>query len=305
MFKQTIFLSTFVFAVVASAQNAGTPPPPAGSTPAAPAAPAAPATARKTPATPDGVLARINNRTITLSEFNRRFEQNSQLVPGKAPPKAEVLKNIVYFELATQEAKRLGLQNDPTLKEQFDILLYQAIVRRYIQPKIDGLDVSEAEVRKYYEDNPLLRTSHIILLSRPGMSEKEVKDLRDRAAKVLAEVKAAKKPFEELVRQYSEGPSARAGGDVDWGARHKLLPEYYEAALALKNTGEVSNIIETPYGLHIIKLTGRKAYSELDPVYREFIIRTIRENKGQGVYNAYFEDLKKKGKVIINDTLLK
>ena len=55
----------------------------------------------------NSVLAKINDRTITLNEFNKRFEQNSQLVPGKAPPKAEVLKNIIAFELATQEARRL------------------------------------------------------------------------------------------------------------------------------------------------------------------------------------------------------
>ncbi len=257
------------------------------------------------PKSKDTVLAKINGRVITVSEFNRRYEQNTQIVPGKAPPKADVLKNIVYFELATQEARKLNLHQDPSLKEQFDILLYQAIVRRYIQPKIDSLEVSESEVRKYYDDNPLLRTSHIILLSRPGMSESDVKDLKNRAEKVLAEVKSGKKSFEDLVRQHSEGPSARAGGDVDWGARHKLLPEYYEAALALKNIGDISSVIETPYGLHIIKLTGKKPYSEIDSVYKDFIIRTIRENKGQGIYNAYFEDLKKKAKVTVNDSLLK
>jgi len=251
------------------------------------------------------VLAKINERVITLDEFNKRYEQNSQLVPGRAPDKNEVLKNIVYFELATQEARRLKLPQDAALREQFDILLYQAVVRRYIQPKVDALDVSESEVRKYYEANPLLRTSHIILLTRPGMTEQESKDLRNRANKVLEDVRAAKKSFDDLARQYSEGPSAKTGGDVDWGARHKLLPEYYEAGLQLKNIGDISNIVETPYGLHIVKLTGRKPYNEIDSVYRDFIIRTIRENKGQGLFAAYFEDLKKKSKVSINDALLK
>ncbi len=303
MFKKNAVFSWAIGLSLAGAVGAQTPPVASPTPPTE--SPAAAKPAAKKAGAGDQVLVRINNRSITLNEFNRRFEQNSQLVPGKAPPKSEVLKNIVYFELATQEARRLGLHNDPTLREQFDILLYQAVVRRYIQPKIDSLEVSEAEVRKFYEDNPLLRSSHIILLSRPGMSEKEGKELRERATKILAEVKSSKKSFEELVRQHSEGPSARAGGDVDWGARHKLLPEYYEAALALKNVGDVSGVVETPYGLHIIKLTGRRPYGELDPVYREFIIRTIRENKGQGIYNAYFEDLKKKAKVSVNDALLK
>jgi peptidyl-prolyl cis-trans isomerase C len=267
------------------------------------AQPAAPAPAA--PVASKDVLARINDKVISVQEFNQRFEQNSKLVPGAKPTKEDVLKNIVYFELATQEARRLGLHRDEDLKDQFDILLYQAIVRKNVQPKVDGLEVAEAEVRKFYGLNPLLRTSHIILLSKPGMNDTEVKDLKKRAETVLSQVKSGKKSFEDLARQYSEGPSAKTGGDVDWGARHKLLPEYYEAALQLKNIGDVSNLVETPYGIHIIKLTGRRPYSEMDAVYRDFIIRTIREQKGQEIFNAYFEGLKKKASVSVNEALLR
>ncbi len=253
-----------------------------------------------------GPVATINDRIITLEEFNRRYEQNSQLVPGKAPSKTDVLKNIVNFELAAQEARKQKIHLDPALKEQFDILLYRALMERNVQPKIESLSVAEDEVKKYYDDNPLIRTSNIILLSKPGMNQDEVKELRERASKVLAQVKENKKSFEDLARQFSEGPSAKTGGDVDWGARHKLLPEYYEAALALKTVGETSDLVETPYGIHIIKLTGKKSYKELDSLYRDFIIRTIRENKGQGVYKAYFDDLRKKpyNRVIVNESLL-
>jgi parvulin-like peptidyl-prolyl isomerase len=253
-----------------------------------------------------GPVATINDRIITLEEFNRRYEQNSQLVPGKAPSKTDVLKNIVNFELAAQEARKQKIHLDPALKEQFDILLYRALMERNVQPKIESLSVAEDEVKKYYDDNPLIRTSNIILLSKPGMNQDEVKELRERASKVLAQVKENKKSFEDLARQFSEGPSAKTGGDVDWGARHKLLPEYYEAALALKTVGETSDLVETPYGIHIIKLSGKKSYKELDSLYRDFIIRTIRENKGQGVYKAYFDDLRKKpyNRVIVNESLL-
>jgi len=250
------------------------------------------------------VLASINNKVITLEEFNRRFEQNSQLVPGATPSKEDVLKNIIYFELATQEARDKKIHLEQALKDQFDILLYQSIVRRFIQPKVDALKISESEVRKYYDDNPLLRTSHVILLSKPGMNEAEVNDLKARATDVLKKINSGKKTFEEYAKEYSEGPSAKTGGDVDWGARHKLLPEYYEAALALKKIGDVSGLVETPYGIHIIKLTGKRAYSEMDAVYKDFIVRTLRESKGQKVFDDYFGDLRKKAKVTVNEKLL-
>lgn len=257
------------------------------------------------PANGGKALVRVNEVSITLDEFNRRYEQNSKLVPGATPSKDDVLKNIIYFELATQEARRLKIHQEQALKDQFDILLYQAIIRRFVQPKVDSLEVSESEVRKYYDANPLLRTSHIILLSKPGMSETELKDLRKRAQDALSAVRSAKKTFEEYAQQYSEGPSAKTGGDVDWGARHKLLPEYYEAALKLKSIGDVSDLVETPYGIHIVKLSGRRPYAEMDAVYKDFIVRTLRESKGQDIFNAYFDGLRKKAKVTVNEDLLK
>jgi len=253
----------------------------------------------------NSVIAKIGDRSITLGEFNKRYEQNSQLVPGQAPSKEEVLKNIIYFELATQEARKLKIHQDASLREQFDILLYQAVVRRFIQPKIDSLEVSESEVRKYYEASPLIRTSHIILLSKPGMNEEELRELRTRAGTILETVKTSKKSFEDLARQYSEGPSAKTGGDVDWGARHKLLPEYYEAALQIEKIGGFSGVVETPYGFHIIKLTGKRPFAQMDSVYKDFIIRTLRENKGQSIFNSYFEDLKNKNNVVVNEALIK
>lgn len=251
------------------------------------------------------VLARINNETITLEEFNRRYEQNSQLVPGATPSKEDVLKNIIYFELATQEARKKGIHQEQSLKDQFDILLYQEMVKRFVQPQIDALKVSESEVRNYYNRNPLLRTSHIILLSKPGMSSEEVAEMKTRAAEVLEKVKSGKKSFEEYAREYSEGPSAKTGGDVDWGARHKLLPEYYEAALKLSNKGDISDLVETPYGIHIIQLTGKRPFSEMDAAYRDFVVRTIRESKGQQVFDDYFGKLRADSKVFVNEKLLK
>jgi parvulin-like peptidyl-prolyl isomerase len=251
------------------------------------------------------VLAKINEKSITVEDFNKRFDQNSKLVPGKVPSKQDVLKNIIYFELAIQDARRLNIHREDSLKDQFDVLLYQSYVRRFIQPIIDKLQIPESEVRDFYKNNPLIRTSHIVLLSKPGMTDAERADLKKRADDIWKQVTAGKKDFKDLAREYSEGPSAKTGGDVDWGGRHKLLPEYYEAANALKNLGDVSPPIETPYGLHIIKLTGRKPYSEIDSVYKEFIVRTLREIKGQEKYNEYFAALQKKNNVLVNEELLK
>ncbi len=250
-------------------------------------------------------VAQINEKKISIGEFDKRFEQNSQLIQGQKPSKQEVLKNVIYFELATQEARKLNLHKDDDLREQFDILLYQALVRKNIQPKIDQLKIAEKDVREFYEAAPLLRTQHIILLTRADMSAAEVTAVRNRSTKILSEIREGKGSFDSYVEKYSEGPSAKTGGDVDWGAKHKLLPEYYDAALALKKVGDVSDVVATPYGFHIIKLTGRKPYKEIDSIYKDFIIRSLKEQRGQAVYEEYFDGLRKKSRVVINEELLK
>lgn len=250
-------------------------------------------------------LATIADKKISVEDFQKRYQQNVDLSPqGITPNKEDVLNNIINFELAVAEAKSSNLVNDPAIKEQFNILLYQELVRREIQPKIDQLKVAESDVRKYYNDNPLIRTQHIILLTNPEMTELEIQDVEKRAQKVLALVKEGKRSFDSLVKEYSEGPSAKSGGDVDWGARHKLIPEYYEAALQLKSVGNTSQVVATPYGFHIIKLTGIKPYAQVDKNYKAFIIRTLKEVKGKSVYDTYFASLRKKFPVSVNKEAL-
>jgi parvulin-like peptidyl-prolyl isomerase len=246
-------------------------------------------------------VATIGSKKISVEEFQKRFQQNVDLSPqGMSPNKEDVLNNIINFELAIAEANRKKLANEKSVQEQIDILLYQELVRREIQPKIDSLKVAESDVRSYYKDNPLVRTKHIIFLTTPEMTELEVQDVEKQAQKVLAMLNSGKRDFESLVKEYSEGPSAKTGGDVDWGARHKLIPEYYEAALRLKTVGKTSPVISTPYGFHIIKLTGIKPYSQIDKNYKAFAIRTLKEVKGKTVYDKYFASLKKRFPVKVN-----
>ncbi len=246
-------------------------------------------------------VAVIGSKKITPDEFKERYEQNKALsLPGQAPAKEEVLSNIVNFELAIQEAKNQGLEKDPTFKDQFEILLYKTLVQKQLKPKIESLKISESEIRDYYDQNPLVRTRQIVFLVSPDMKKEEVEKVRARANNVYEMLNGGKKKFEELVAEFSEGPSAKFGGLVDWSARNKLVPEYYEAALSIKDPGKYSRVITTPYGFHIIQLEGVKAFSGVDKDYKNFIVRTMKEIKGRSVYDAYFTDLKKKYAVKTN-----
>lgn len=246
-------------------------------------------------------VAVIGQKKISAEEFNERYQQNKELsVPGKSPSKEEVLANMVNFEVAVQEARTKGIDHDPILKDQFEILLYKALVQKELKPKIDALKVPETDIRDYYDRNPLLRTRQIVFLINPDMKPAEVQKVKARAQNVYDLLASGKKKFADLVTEFSEGPDAKYGGLVDWAARNKLVPEYYEAALRLKQPGQFSAVVESPYGFHIVELEGIKPYSGIDNDYRNFIVRTMREIKGRSVYEAYFTDLKKKYAVKTN-----
>jgi peptidyl-prolyl cis-trans isomerase D len=124
-------------------------------------------------------------------------------------------------------------------------------------------EVTEAEARVYYDRNierfeqgERVRASHIIFMTM-AKTEDEIKQIEVRANEVLAKVKAGG-DFAELAKQYSEDPGTKDnGGDLGWIQRDgQMVPSFEQATFALQ-PGEISDLIETEYGLHIIKVHER------------------------------------------------
>jgi len=135
---------------------------------------------------------------------------------------------------------------------------------RYLLIDIDALRakvrVPERDIERYYNDNietystpEQVRASHI-LFKTEGKKDEEVKA---RAEAVLKEVRAGK-DFAELAKKYSEDEaSAGNGGDLDYFSRGKMVPEFDEVAFSLA-PGQVSDLVKTQYGYHIIKVVDKK-----------------------------------------------
>lgn len=121
---------------------------------------------------------------------------------------------------------------------------------------------SEAELRDYYRQNVAdtsraeqRRASHILLLLAPGASADEKARVRAEAEQILAEVRRDPKRFAELARTRSQDPgSAAKGGDLDWFGRGAMVKPFEDAVFALQK-GQISDIVESEFGLHIIQLT--------------------------------------------------
>lgn len=247
------------------------------------------------------VIATVGNKKITVDDFNKKFNEiKSQTL--NPPTKTQFLEDMVRYEVGLQEAAKRNLEKDPVVIERVQQETYKALLEKDLGPKVQKIQVSDAEMKAWYKNNPEIRTSHILIEFKPGATPEQIAEAKKRATEIYDEVKKSKRPFEELVKLYSDDPlSKQAGGDVGWQSRVTLVPAYYEAALSGK-VGEIKGLIETPFGFHIIKITGRRSF---DDANKRQVRAAVFDEKRKQAFNEYFEKLKKSYSIKTNPGLLK
>jgi peptidyl-prolyl cis-trans isomerase D len=130
----------------------------------------------------------------------------------------------------------------------------------------ESVVISEAELRRRYEANrsawqqeEQVKARHLLFSTRGATPEVDRK-MKERADSLLAAIREKSDvDFEALVRSFSQEPGAAAsGGDLGWFGRKRMVKEFEDAAFALK-PGEISGVVKTMFGYHIIKVEGHKA----------------------------------------------
>lgn len=249
----------------------------------------------------DDTVAVVGTKAITVKELNEKYEEI--LKQTLNPPSKEVfLEDLIRYEMGVQEALKRGVQDEPIVKERIRQEIYKGLIEKELGKAIGEIKVTEKEMQAYYQKNPEIRTSHILIEFRPDANEDQKKAAKDRATEIQEEVRKSKRPFEELVGLYTDDVlSKRTGGDVGWQSRMTLMPAYYNAALAMK-VGEVKGLIETQYGYHIVKVTGRRGYNDAN---KQQIRMAVFDEKRKELFDSYFAKLKKLYPVKINKALIK
>src|SRR5206468_626449 len=181
-------------------------------------------------------------------------------------------------------------------------LMVQKLLQGEVMSKIE---IKPSDISAFYEKNPdkfqqpeTVHAAHILVIVPPGSDEKAKAALKAKAVEALQAAKAGK-DFGALARQYSQDGSAQHGGDLGFFPRGQMVPAFEQAAFALK-PGEVSDLVETQFGFHIIKMIekrpgGTVPFAQVAPKIQEFLENQAQSDKAK----AYVETLKAKGKVEI------
>jgi peptidyl-prolyl cis-trans isomerase C len=248
------------------------------------------------------ILAEVNNGSITTGDFDRELKNLPEYLKAMADTpqgRKEMLDTMVVRELILQQAAKDGLDKGPEIEEKLQDLKKRLIVESFLKKKVEAESkVSDDDMKKFYEQNKdkfksgeQIKASHILV-----KTEKEAND-------ILTKLKSGGN-FEELAKKYSVDSSAAKGGDLGWFGKGSMVPAFEKAALALKE-GQISGVVKSDFGFHIIKLTGKRPagirpYEEV----KEQIKGAIMPTKQQEVFQKIKDELKKTAKITIKEDVL-
>lgn len=251
------------------------------------------------------VLAEIDGEKITLSEFTRELDRiplELKMFVLSQVGKKNYLERMITKKLLLREAKKEGIEKEKEFQERLSELREQLLIEMLLKKKITtDFRIDDAELKKYYEAHkeefkrpPEINTRHILL-----KTEEEARQIQEKLMKG--------EDFVELAKKYSIDPAAKVtGGELGYHPRGSLVPEYEEEAFKLKKVGQISGIVKSRFGYHLIRLEGIKppSYAQFDEVKELIRQRMIQEKQGE-ILQKYIEDLKKNAKIKINEDLLK
>ena len=265
----------------------------------------------------------------------------SELAGRGTPPKREdvvnlAVRRVINSRLLAQEARRRNLKPDSARvdaalaqleaqaggRDEFDASLdrlgatyeqlranfsekdlVQVFLTTQIEPQIV---VTAEEVAAYYDANleefdrpEMVRARHILIRLKPNPTAADTKEARARATAARQRVVAGE-DFAVVAAEVSEGREASNGGDMGFFARDSMMPALTDVAFALE-IGQISNIIETQFGFHILKVEEKRAASRMtfeeakEPV-RQFLI----ENQSREKLTAVLAELSETATIVKN-----
>ncbi|MDZ7317575.1 MAG: peptidylprolyl isomerase [candidate division KSB1 bacterium] len=211
--------------------------------------------------------------------------------------------------LSEQKFQDFLLQNHLTPETFAANLADELKVQKLLDQKVASQvgEITDEEALQYYNDHgekflqpERIRVHHILFKVTDPKDEKQLQIAQNKAMRILEKIRKGGN-FETLARQNSEDPSAFKGGDLGFFAKGDMIKEFEDAAFSLK-IGEVSNLVRTPLGFHIIRLDERQASDKVPFNEVRLEIRNqLKQERSTRLFENYVSTLKAKAKIRIKE----
>ncbi|MBL8515973.1 MAG: peptidylprolyl isomerase [Betaproteobacteria bacterium] len=215
----------------------------------------------------DPVLARGKNTEIRKSHFEAEKRN--------APPEARLqystsmeriqrtIEKLILNHALLKEARDTGYVDQPDVKAELDYFVQQKLLSMYsaeLTRRIKVPDLDSAARERYrlnqakYQQAERVRASHILITAKSRGKEEALARAEEARTKALAG-----QNFKLLVKEYSEDPTARRNdGDLGFFPYVQMVEPFAKAAFAMTKAGEISPVVESPFGFHVIRYEDRR-----------------------------------------------
>lgn len=264
----------------------------------------------------------------------RMAQQGRQIAPS-AGFYRQVLDELIAISLLTQDAKAQGVTATEQEVQQFIASRKQSFpsedaykqalaksgiteaslrqqareqlaVQKYVQTKVvQNVNVSDQAIREFYEKNKAqisqpekVHVRHILIAVKPDAPAADKENARKKAEDLLQRIKGGE-DFAKLAQENSDDTGSKPrGGDLPWFARGQMVPTFEAAAFALQKPNDLSPVVESPFGYHILQFLERQQASTIPyEQVKDRLQAMLKNQQSQQVVAARVRDLRTKGKV--------
>lgn len=277
------------------------------------------------------VLIKVNERVVTAGEYRDAFKRlvpvdQDQSTDELVELKKELVNEMVEEELLLEEAQKLGAgvtdrelasEVEQLKKEYGDESFKSAIEERYgsfkgweerIKRKLlikRAIEKLTADIKVTNREAEAWYSEHKEEFSKP-------EQVRARMIVVASEEEAVKirqglksENFSSVAKEVSLSPEGSDGGDLGYFSRGDMPGEFEEAVFSLKQPGEISAVVKTPYGFHIFLLEDkRKKGTPAFPEVKDRIMESLRAEKSAQLLGDWMIDRKRSSKIEVREELL-
>jgi len=277
---------------------------------------------------PEHIVARFDGEEITLDEFNQEFKElvtdpkNKASQPGLRELREACLDQMIERKILAREGRRLGIHvsteevNQAILEikkdypeegfgetlnlkgmnlEEWKVRLEEKLLAEKMirsGSRHQGR-IEEKEVREFYETH-----RNLFQLPKRVKARQIIVADGNEALQIQKRLKKGEN-FEKLAKEKSIGPEKTQGGDLGYFSQGEK-PVEFDHVFSME-VGSISDVIKSPYGYHIFKLEEKTESRDVPfEEARKSILERLEREKGEEVYQKWFNDLKAKKKVKIN-----